>query len=320
METSQPTEFVQQKVKCSKSVSQQMIEQRRSLSLRGLISLKGEDVNDFSIETIGEQKALLCLKLGKDTKVSTFAHLPLQQNLKDIRANHTMLTSYKGLSRLKNLANFEIEETPMSQRPNYRIALILAFGPRIRTINKVEITSQERLKASKYPSICKTFIDNDWDPTDNPPNENEAKELMQKYAPEIAKAVKKHVIKKEEIEAELSPRKTISSVKARPKPVKYNKNAFDEQLVQELIEKFKKLGIEVKNDEKVQENLLKVLKELSAIALEVSNEVDVGMEDATGAELLSSILNSPQEAKTESKVDFGDDLNIDDVVSEIKDN
>lgn len=320
MENSQPTEFVQQKVKCSKSVSQQMCEQRRSLSLRGFITLKGENVNDLSIETVGEQKNLTCLKIAKDTKVSTFEHFPTQQNLKDIKANNTLFNSYKGLSRFKNVANFEVEETPMSKRPNFRLALLLAFGPRIRTINKVEISKEERLKASKYPSICKTFVENDWDPTDEPPTEKEVKELMQKYCPDFVTAIKKGEVNKEELNEQLSPRKTLSSLQTKPKPTKYDKFAKDSELIQALIEKFATLGIEIKNDENVKENLLRVLRELSSIATDISYEVDVGVGDATGTELFSSILNSPQEGKTESKVDFDDDLNIDDVVSEIKGN
>ena len=92
--------------------------------------------------------------------------------------------------------------------------IIIAFNKtlkrRIRIINGEEITSKERMRAIKYASVCKSFVENDWDPTDEPPNEEETMKLIEKYQPKKAKLIKNEKIKGRELEDQLSPRKTVT--------------------------------------------------------------------------------------------------------------
>ena len=289
------TPFVLEKVKNEKSVGEQICAQRRSLSLRGFLILKSEKITDDSILALGTQKALKVLKLSSDTAIQSLENMPLQPNLMEIVANNTKLYSYKGLSRLKNVTVFSAKNTPLSQRPNFRLALLLAFGPRIRIINGEEITSKERMRAIKYASVCKSFVENDWDPTDEPPNEEETLKLIEKYQPKKARMIKNEKLKGRELEEELSPRKTLTlmnSIKKEEKNeyIPYDKYEFDDELADALIEKFKEIGIDIPKDENCQANLLKVIREFADITKNLCDMIQTSDSYQEDVEMASLIL------------------------------
>ena len=272
--------FVKEKVQNENCVTEQVGAQRRSLSLRGFLILKSEKITDDSIHALGTQKALKVLKFSNDTTIQSLENLPQQPNLVEIIANNTKLYSYKGLSKLKNVTVFSAKNTPLSQRPNFRLALLLAFGPRIRIINGEEITSKERMRAIKYASVCKSFVENDWDPTDEPPNEEETMKLIEKYQPKKAKLIKNEKIKGRELEDQLSPRKTVTLMNSLKKEEnvyqEYDKYEIDDELEDALIEKFKDFGIDVPKDENTQENLLKIIREFADMTKSLCDMIQTG--------------------------------------------
>ena len=304
MTEEKPSDYVTEKVKNEKIVSQQICEQRRSLSLRGFLVLKTNKVTNDSISALGSQKALKVLKLGKDTEISSLENLPAQQNLVEILANSTKLESYKGISKLKSVSIFSIKDTPMANRPNYRLALLLAFGPRIREINGEKISNKERQHASKYPSICKTLVDKDWDPTDEAPTREETLELIEKYLPKKAEMIQKNKNKDKIIEKVTTPRKSITAMK-ETKKYQYNKCENDEELVNSLIEKLAEYSIFVENGENAKDDLLRIINELTLMTATITDEVNFG-EDAEENEVVDD------NDRTEIQFDDGDKVDEDD--------
>ena len=291
--------FVKEKVKNEKSVSEQIANQRRSLSLRGFLALKTDKVTNDSIAALGTQKTLKVLKLGKDTAINSLELMPEQQNLVEIIANNTKLNSYKGLSKFRNVSIFSVKDTPMSERPNFRLALLLAFGPRIRIINGEEITSKERMKASQYPSVCKAFVENDWDPTDEPPTQKETMELIAQYQPKKAKQINKGKIKEQDLAADLSPKKTLTMMNSLKKQKRTEQQTFkfdrtdgDDALTDELIDKLSSIGIHIRKDENCHENILKVLKELCEVTKRLTDEISTESSFASDVVRVSQILEA----------------------------
>ena len=278
MAEEKPSEYVTEKVKNGKIVSQQICEQRRSLSLRGFLVLKTDKVTNDSISVLGSQKALKVLKLGKDTEITSLENLPTQQNLVEILANSTKLESYKGISKLKSVNIFSIKDTPMASRPNYRLALLLAFGPRIREINGEKITIKERQHASKYPSICKALVDEDWDPTDEAPTREETLELIEKYLPMKAEMIQKDKNKDKIIEEVTTPRKSIMTKKEINK-YQYDKCENDDELINSLIEKLAEYNIFVENGENPKDDLLRIINELALMTATITDELNFGEND-----------------------------------------
>ena len=290
--------FVKEKVKIEKCVNDQIRAQRRSLSLRGFLMLKSKQVTDDSISALGTQKELKVIKFSKNTDITSLEQMPPQPNLVEIIANSTQLYSYKGLSKFKNVTMISINDTPMSKRPNYRLALLLAFGPRIQIINGEKISNKERMRAINYASICKEFIDNDWDPSDEAPTEKEIIQLMKKYKPDDAKRViKQGKITESKRDDILSPAKTYSLMKTiKTQKYVYDKTENDGALIDALIEKFAAFGIFINKDENCQENLLKVIQQFADIT---KNLCDLVVTDDTYQEEIDRISQQIDEENTE---------------------
>ena len=290
--------FVKEKVKIEKCVNDQICAQRRSLSLRGFLMLKSKQVTDDSISALGTQKELKVIKFSKNTNITSLEQMPPQPNLVEIIANSTQLYSYKGLSKFKNVTMISINDTPMSKRPNYRLALLLAFGPRIQIINGEKISNKERMRAINYASICKEFIDNDWDPSDEAPTEKEIIQLMKKYKPDDAKRViKQGKITESKRDDILSPAKTYSLMKTiKTQKYVYDKTENDGALIDALIEKFAAFGIFINKDENCQENLLKVIQQFADIT---KNLCDLVVTDDTYQEEIDRISQQIDEENTE---------------------
>ena len=276
------------------SIAEQLMTQRRSISLRGFLFLKGHQIGNESLTKIGTQKSLKQLKIDPTTNVTSLSYLHEQPILNEIDLDGTKFDSYVGLSKFKHCTIFNAKDTPLSKRPNYRIALLLAFGPRIKKINGENLTYEERMKAFEFPAICKEFVNNNWDPTDEPPTEEELPSLIEKYLPEDH-PLRKNAPKSKEMKQLLTPKKhlipqkkgkkDVSVVEEEPK-VLYNKYEQDDELIDALIEKFDELGIHINKDEDVKANLLKVLSECADLVSYITSFLDYTQMEADEVDAL----------------------------------
>ena len=267
------------------SITGQLMLQRRSISLRNLLHLKGPFIDNESLSKVGTQKNLKQLKIEHAVNITSLENLPEQPNLQEIDLEGTKLNTYAGLSKFKHCSVFNAKGTPLCNRPNYRIALLLAFGPRIREINGEKLTYDERMHAFQFPPICKELVEHDWDPTNDPPSDTEIPSLIEKYLPEDH-PLRTNTPKGEEMKQLMTPKKQFLPPKGQKKgveveepPVFYDKTKNDQELVNKLIEKFKEIGIFINKDENAQQNLLRVIKEFADITSNITSFFDFTNEE-----------------------------------------
>ncbi|OHT07451.1 hypothetical protein TRFO_24350 [Tritrichomonas foetus] len=152
--------------------------QRRQMPKEGKLDFTGIEVND--LKQLGSQKALKHLILDK-TPLNSLHTLPPQPSLISISANNSKINTLAGLSNQKRLSSLSIIGTPISQVENFRLAVMLAVGPRISIINGQRITKTERRMVKSYPPIAKYLVNAGWVVTYPPPSELDFHYLAEQF-------------------------------------------------------------------------------------------------------------------------------------------
>lgn len=286
-------------VACAKSVNEQSITSRREISLSGTAKLKGKYVTNESIKSFKSQKKLKTLIFTPDTKITSLENAPKFPNLEELVLRDTNINTYKGLSKYKSLKRIDLVGTPLSKRPGFRIALLIAIGSSLTKINGGDVTIEERKEASNYPAICKELVDNNWDPTEKIPDKQTLISLLRAYG--ISSSSKK-----------------ISSADLKPKINYYNKDdskcpsyeydkyAYDDELCKMLNEKFEKIGICLPADSNLTGRILDLVERFAEIGGSIFNCV---VEQPGPMESDSEDFISPSQRSTPSiykqSVDLG---------------
>ena len=118
-----------------KTIRLQISEQSRQLSIKNYLFLDGESVGDSELEKVGSLKLMKFFRIGEKSTVKSLENLDDQPNMISLRAANTQIESYSGIMKQKALKRVDFTGTPLSQRPNFRIALVVLIGPRLLEIN-----------------------------------------------------------------------------------------------------------------------------------------------------------------------------------------
>lgn len=252
--------------------------QRRSLALSGSLSFKGKPISDLS--DVGVQQHLKILDVSS-TEVTTLDTLLPQKQLEKITADSSLLEDYKGFSKFKRVKAFSARNTPLAERPNFRLACAVLFGRKLESVNGMKLTQDERQKASTYPPIAEYLIEAGWDIVDPVPSADEFRVLAGEYKLQISGC-----------DAGFANEMSLSLLRA-PKSV-YAEEAKEEKadgsygddgwLVEALLKELCQIRLQVKNDENVKEQLVDVIGELASVATllaDFKSEIQ-GVEDEEG--------------------------------------
>lgn len=141
------------------TISDRLKRQRNNLSKKGLLDLTMMDLKEIS--KIGSQRSMVTLDVS-GSNLTSFADLQPQVKLSEIIAFNCPISSLKGLSKQTKLVSIRFHNTPVSDDPNFRLAALIAIGPKLSYINKQNVSKEERRYADAYPPITKTLLELGW--------------------------------------------------------------------------------------------------------------------------------------------------------------
>ena len=160
------------------SLPEALKRQRRMLSMNGTLDFSKLQITD--LKHLGSQKALQTLILD-GTPISSLHTLPPQPSLKKISAKNTKLSTLAGLTSQNKLSSVSFEGTPISKVENFRLAVMLAVGPRINSINGRTVTQTERRMAKAFPPVAKYLVNAGWVVSYPPPSDLDFHYLAEQF-------------------------------------------------------------------------------------------------------------------------------------------
>lgn len=245
--------------------------QRRALASTNCLNLRGKNIQDLN--AIGVQKHLKQLLIS-ETPLESIDTLPPQPNLTDIKADHSSINSFEGISKQKQLKSISFIGTPLAEKENFRLTCLILIGQRLNYINGKSITAAERSDAATYPQIAKILLEHGWELDYPAPTSDEFKEIAKLYELNIKDYPASYFIPqrtllpaekiKDEIDEE-EDKEDVTYLDTR-----------DEDLVTGLIRVLKKSRIGVKNDENAKAELLDIISSLAEATTyldQFSNEI-----------------------------------------------
>ena len=260
--------------------------QRRSLTSNGLVSLKGQK-SITSLEEFGTQHKLKTLDLT-DTSFETLKTLKGQPWLETLIVDKSPLKSYEGLSRHPQLREFSAVSTPLCERPNFRVAMLILVGPKLGTVNGTKIKRSERTLAASFPKIAKLLIEAGWDPSDKSLSKDEYMDLAEEYQVEYNGEL---VIDNEEVMNEMlkSPAVFLPRDEKEEKRIEQEKSAEyqseleskDEELANEVAKVLASIGIRVQGGEKRNDEIIVAVSQLADLVKNIEDCTDeiLGVEE-----------------------------------------
>lgn len=96
------------------------------------------------------------------TPVTSLEGLPPLNNLQSFVADRTLIDSFTNLSAISHATKISLKGTPLSRRSNYKLSLLLVFGPNLSSIDGAVISAAVRERAATYPSYAGTFVCKGW--------------------------------------------------------------------------------------------------------------------------------------------------------------
>lgn len=241
--------------------------QRSLLSSRGILDFSNQNITNLS--ELGNQKCLKTLILDK-TPLESLKTVPPQPFLRKITANNSSLSSYAGLSRFPQLRSISFKNTPLSNKPNFRICCTIVGSSTLQEINGVKITKDERFLARQYPLITKILLENQWDLVIPPPSADEFRQIVinrklviQNVDPDFSNEVAESYL---QLPVSLSTRKLQKSENNDDFMFEdEDQDLLDEELTDNLIEVLSTIGLRIPKDEEAQDDILDALTMLSEI-------------------------------------------------------
>ena len=240
-------------------------QQRKMMSRTGKLNLSDLDLENINLEELGNQKALLDLDLSKNARLTSFQALPRQSCLKNITADDCGITNLSGLSSQPRLSSISLQKTPISKIDNFRIAVLLAVGPRLSSINGTAVSKSERLRYLCYPPIAKKLVISGWVPVYPPPPEEDFRYLVQQFHIQADKT-------EFEIPSNQTERLPPSPRKSKPEPTD-----FGERLAAIL----RPLGFGIRYGDERDEDIISAVDQICQTIqlIEAQNVIDKGEEE-----------------------------------------
>lgn len=124
------------------------------------------------------------------TNITTINGFRKYPKLTHFVANNTKLEDFRGFSALSTVSTISLLNTPISELKTFRIALVLAVGSNLKSVNGKAIPETVIEKANMYPKVCGELVNLGWIPTFPPPESDELDKLCEEYgitdrAPEV---------------------------------------------------------------------------------------------------------------------------------------
>ena len=163
----------------SSALSFTLGQQRKMMANTGKLDLSNLKLD--KLNELGNQRALIELNVSENPHLTSFLTLPKQACLKTIIANGSGINILSGLSNQPRLSSISLIDTPISKIDNFRIAVLLAAGPRISSINGTPVSKTERLRFLCYPQIARKLVNLGWIPVYPPPVEQDFRYLAQQF-------------------------------------------------------------------------------------------------------------------------------------------
>lgn len=261
--------------------------QRQSLSSSGFVTLKGQK-GITSLEEFGTQHRLKTLDLT-GTPLKSLSTLAGQPWLTKLILNNSSIESYEGLSRHPRLEEISATGTALADRPNFRLALVILVGPKLRYINGTKVKLSERQDAASFPRLAKLLIEAGWDPTDKTLSVQEYRKLVDEYDLVVGDA---RLADDEERFGELiNPPAVFVPHEAKSESAADDKVAEaaakkEEKLVKDLATVLSRIGIRVQQGEKRKEEIVVAVSQLAELAKMVDECADeiLGVEEEDAEE------------------------------------
>ena len=161
------------------TINYRVLEQRRVIALTGVLNLSSSKKEEgFSdIKGLGTHSKVKTLILSGNP-IKSLTGLRPHPNLTEIIADDTDISSYEGLTGHFNLCKVSFKNTPLSEKPNFRLELCIVIGPHLSFINGTKVTIEEKRQAASYPLIARDLIVQGWDVEIPVPSKSKFKELL----------------------------------------------------------------------------------------------------------------------------------------------
>lgn len=140
-----------------------------------------EDFAALSSPSVYKQIRLMKILDISRTNITTIDGFRKYPKLVHFIANNTKLENFKGFSALSSVSTISLLNTPISQLKTFRIALVLAVGPNLKSVNGKAIPQSVFEKAQMYPEVCGELVNRGWIPEFPPPDSETLENLCQEY-------------------------------------------------------------------------------------------------------------------------------------------
>lgn len=148
-----------------------------------LSNMKIQSYKDFNVA-----KNVTHLILSKNPLVD-FVGFPPCSQLIHLDMSGTEIHSFKGFPTFPHMEEIILSNTPVSNHPQYRIAILLITGSTLKTIDQSIINHPERQVANLYPPECQLLVKSGWMPTLPPPTPEEIDRISEKIVVERKKSI-----------------------------------------------------------------------------------------------------------------------------------
>ncbi|EAY03869.1 hypothetical protein TVAG_443570 [Trichomonas vaginalis G3] len=248
----------------SQFLRQDIAKQKVQLSRTGSLIFK-----DMQIPTIdiGVQKSLIILEVS-DTDLKSFETLKPQPSLKEICVTNCPISNFRGLGQQTKLSTINFVNTPISEQKFFRLACLVAVGPKLSSINNVAVTRTERLKAECYPPITKKLLDEGWILQYPIPSKEDFKFAAQKFN-----------INYEESELEVNKYDNISASPIANRNKKSKQPENNQSFVEKAAEVLLPLGFHIRSGENMIDDVLESVDTLVQLAASAEKAADEAEEE-----------------------------------------
>jgi hypothetical protein len=158
------------------SLSDAILLQRSQLGTKGILELSAKvrfPPTGLATLTFPNLKILIL----KNSPLKSLATLPPLPKLKTIIADKSQIEVLTGLGTHPRLTSLSLAKTPVSQTPNFRLAVLILI-PKLSNINGIAVTQSERHASEAYPPIAKQLVNKGWIVPGPPPSEADFRYLV----------------------------------------------------------------------------------------------------------------------------------------------
>jgi hypothetical protein len=300
------------------TIRYQLVCQRHTFASSGKLDLSRIAQGDSSgkarapsLSELGVQPHLRILDISgmPIDSLSTLAPQPL---LHKLIADGTKINSCAGLSRHPRLCSVSFRQSPLADRPNFRLSICIAVGQHLMKINRTAVTESERREANQYPLIARTLVESGWDAETPMPSRDKFKALTSEFKVKL-KGVDSE-FRTLEAQRYLRPPPVLKvpedrkSCRAESRDEEEETEPVFDGLIAELKRKFRELEIEVPASEN---EVLEVIERLGRIVRDLpqrsEDERETGEEGADEAEEAEEEEEEEEEALSEEQMGTEDE-------------